>query len=227
MDARPLIGPGAQSPSVKRVLVPVLLAVVATACGGDGDAGGATGTGSTGPGPTTSATTTASTTTPTGSTGELAHVQTAFCQDYLPLLAFTVDVGIVTGGDAIGAKNEAAVLTLVDESRTVLRRTKTLMAIYADSFAELGDQQASDAAAATASVAEEIVNAPDGQTLAAAIDPATLDPVLPTDYCQPFISQGFGRGYFDGWLLQPRDSDDPGYVRGYRLGRAEGWRADQ
>jgi hypothetical protein len=215
---------------VKRALALVLLSVVATACGGDGDAGDGTGTGPTGPGSTTSVaptTTTGSTTTTTASTGELTRVQTAFCRDYLPLLAFTVDVGIVTGGDAIGAKNEAAVLTLVDESRTVLRRTKTLMTIYADSFAELGEQQASDTAAATASLAEEIVNAPDGQTLAAAIDPATLDPVLPTDYCQQFISQGFGRGYFDGWLLQAKDSDDPEYVRGYRLGRAEGWRADQ
>ena len=156
---------------------------------------------------------------------ELVRVQTAFCHDYLPLLAFTVDVGLVTGGDAIGTKNEDEVLSLVDANRTVLGQTETLMTIYAKSLADLGEEDASDAAARTAALADDIVHASDGQTLAAAIDPTTIDAVLPSDYCQAFVSQEYGRGYFDGWLLNPKASDDAEYVRGYRLGRAEGWRA--
>lgn len=193
---------------------------MAAACDGGGDTGGGgTVTGTSGPSP---AATGRATTEPAE---ELVRVQTAFCHDYLPLLAFTLDVGLVTGGDAIGAKNEDDVLSLVDASSTILRQTQTLMTIYADSFADLGEEEASAAAARTADVADDIVRASDGQTLAAAIDPTTLDPVLPRAYCEPFISEQFGRGYFDGWLLNPKASEDPEYVRGYRLGRAEGWRS--
>ena len=166
------------------------------------------------------------TTTEPEPSDELVRVQTAFCHDYLPLLALTLDVGLVTGGDAIGAKNEDEVLSVVEASGTILRQTETLMTIYADSLADLGEEDASDAAARTAAIADDIVHASDGRTIAAAIDPTTLDAVLPSDYCQAFISQEFGRGYFDGWLLKPKASDDPEYLRGYRLGRAEGWRAD-
>jgi len=208
---------------VKRILVGVVV-LVAAACNGGGDTGGGdqTPAGSTGPSPTSAG----SASTTTQQNDELVRVQTAFCQDYLPLLAFTVDVGLVTGGDAIGRRNEADVLSLVEASSTILRRTETLMRIYADSLAELGEEGASDAAGGTAALAHDIVHAADGQAVAAAIDPATINAVLPTDYCQPFVSQGFGRGYFDGWLLRPKDSNDPEYLRGYRLGRDEGWRAD-
>jgi hypothetical protein len=206
---------------VKRLLLLLVVVAVTAACGGGGGEGGrTTSTGSTTPSPSASASPTG------GSSEELARVQTAFCHDYLPLLAFTIDVGIVTGGDAIGAKNEHEVLALAEKSSTVLRQTETQMTIYADSLADLGEEDASNVATQTASLAEEIVRAPDGQTIAAAIDPASLDAVLPSEYCQPFINAEFGRGYFDGWLLEPKDSDDPEYVRGYRLGRAEGWRAD-
>jgi hypothetical protein len=206
---------------VKRLLPLLVVVAVTAACGGGGYEGGrTTSNGSTTLSPSASASPTG------GSSEELAGVQTAFCHDYLPLLAFTIDVGIVTGGDAIGAKNEDEVLALVEKSSTVLRQTETQMTIYADSLADLGEEDASNVATQTASLAEEIVRAPDGQTIAAAIDPASLDAVLPSEYCQPFISAEFGRGYFDGWLLEPKDSDDPEYVRGYRLGRAEGWRAD-
>ena len=212
-----------QTRSVKRVLVG-LIVVVAAACSGSGggDAGGETPTGSTG----SSSTTTGSLTPTAEPADELVRVQTAFCQDYLPLLAFTLDVGLVTGGDAIGAKNEDEVLALAETSSTILRQTHTQMTIYADSLADLGEQDASEAATRTAELADDIVHASDGQELAAAIDPTTLDAVLPSDYCQDFINPSFGRGYFDGWLLEPKDSDDPEYVRGYRLGRAEGWRAN-
>lgn len=208
---------------MKRLLLLLLVVAVTAACGGGGDTESRdrTGTGSTGPGPTTSRSQAAA-----EPADELVRVQTAFCHDYLPLLAFTLDVGLVTGGDAIGAKNEREVLSVVEANRTVLRQTETLMTIYADSLADLGEEDASDAAARTAALADDIVHASDGQTLAVAIDPTTLDAVLPSDYCQAFISEEFGRGYFDAWLLEPKASDDPEYLRGYRLGRAEGWRGD-
>jgi hypothetical protein len=114
----------------------------------------------------------------------------------------------------------------VAANSTILRQTQTLMTIYADSFADLGEEEASDAAAQTAELADDIALAADGQALAAAIDPTTLDAVLPSDYCEAFISEQFGRGYFDGWLLNPKASENPEYVRGYRLGRAEGWRSN-
>lgn len=133
-------------------------------------------------------------------------------------------MGIVTGGDAIGSKNEGEVLSLVDANRGVLRQTVTLMAIYANSLADLGEEAASEAAQETAALADEIVRASDGPTLAAAIEPTSVEAVLPEDYCQRFISEEFGRGYFDGWLLEPKRTNDPEYLRGYRLGRAEGWR---
>ena len=207
---------------MKRLLLLLVVVAVTAACGrgGETERRDETRTGSTGPVPTTSG-------NPTAEPADgLVRVQTAFCHDYLPLLAFTLDVGLVTGGDAIGTKNEDEVLSLVDASRTVLRQTETVMTIYANSLADLGEEDASDAAARTAALTDDIVHASDGQTLAAAMDPTTLDAVLPSDYCQAFVSEEFGRGYFDGWLLEPKDSDDPEYVRGYRLGRAEGWRAD-
>jgi hypothetical protein len=208
---------------VKRLLLLLVVVVVVTAAcgrGGGTERRDETRTGSTGPVPTTSG-------NPTAEPADgLVRVQTAFCHDYLPLLAFTLDVGLVTGGDAIGTKNEDEVLSLVDASRTVLRQTETVMTIYANSLADLGEEDASDAAARTAALTDDIVHASDGQTLAAAIDPTTIDAVLPSDYCQAFVSEEFGRGYFDGWLLNPKASDDAEYVRGYRLGRAEGWRAD-
>jgi hypothetical protein len=207
---------------VKRLLLLLVVVAVTAACGrgGETERGDETRTGSTGPVPTTSGNPTAE------PADDLVRVQTAFCHDYLPLLAFTLDVGLVTGGDAIGTKNEDEVLSLVDASRTVLRQTETVMTIYANSLADLGEEDASDAAARTAALTDDIVHASDGQTLAAAIDPTTLDAVLPSDYCQAFVSEEFGRGYFDGWLLNPTALDDSEYVRGYRLGRAEGWRAD-
>jgi hypothetical protein len=205
---------------VKPALLLLVVAVASACDGGGGTGGGGTVTGTSGPSP-------AATSSPTTEPAEeLVRVQTAFCHDYLPLLAFTLDVGLVTSGDAIGAKNEDEVLSLVDASSTILRQTQTLMTIYADSFADLAEEEASEAAAMTAAVADDIVRASDGQTLAAAIDPTILDPVLPGDYCEPFISEQFGRGYFDGWLLNPKASEDPEYVRGYRLGRAEGWRSN-
>jgi hypothetical protein len=207
---------------VKRLLLLLVVVAVTAACGRgrETERRDETRTGSTGPVPTTSG-------NPTAEPADgLVRVQTAFCHDYLPLLAFTLDVGLVTGGDAIGTKNEDEVLSLVDASRTVLRQTETVMTIYANSLADLGEEDASDAAARTAALADDVVHASDGQTLAAAIDPTTIDAVLPSDYCQAFVSEEFGRGYFDGWLLNPKASDDAEYVRGYRLGRAEGWRAD-
>lgn len=207
---------------MKRVLLLLLfVVVVAAACDGGGDTGGGgTVAGTSGPSPT------ATGSPRTEPAEELVRVQTAFCHNYLPLLAFTLDVGLVTGGDAIGARNEDEVLSLVAASSTVLRQTQTLMTIYADSFADLGEEDASEAASRTAALAHDIVRASDGQSLAAAIDPTTLDAVLPSDYCEAFISEPFGRGYFDGWLLNPKASEDPEYVRGYRLGRAEGWRSN-
>jgi hypothetical protein len=205
---------------LKRALLLLVVAVASACDGGGGTGGGGTVTGTSGPSDAAAG-------SPTTEPGEeLFRVQTAFCHDYLPLLAFTLDVGLVTGGDAIGAKNEDEVLSLVGASSTILRQMRTLMMIYVDSFADLGEEEASEAAARTAAVVDDIVRASDGQTLAAAIDPTTLDPVLPGDYCEPFISEQFGRGYFDGWLLKPKASEDPEYVRGYRLGRAEGWRSN-
>jgi hypothetical protein len=205
---------------VKRALL-LFVVAVAAACDGGGDTGGGgTMAGTSGPSPT------ATRSPSTERAEEQVRVQIAFCHDYLPLLALTVDVGLVTGGDAIGSRNEDEVLSLVAANSTILRQTQTLMTIYADSFADLGEEEASDAAARTAELADDIALAADGQTLAAAIDPTTLDAVLPSDYCEAFISEQFGRGYFDGWLLNPKASENPEYVRGYRLGRAEGWRSN-
>jgi hypothetical protein len=205
---------------VKRALLLFVVAVAVACDGGGHTGGGGTVAGTSGPSPTATGSPT------TEPSEELVRVQTAFCHDYLPLLAFTLDVGLVTGGDAIGARNEDEVLSLVAANGTVLRQTQTLMTIYAESFADLGEEEASEAAARTAALADDILGASDGQTLAAAIDPTTLDAALPSDYCQAFISEPFGRGYFDGWLRKPKGSKDREYVRGYRLGRAEGWRSN-
>ena len=199
-------------------VVLVLLVFLTAACSGAGPEPSRTG-------PSEAAPTTASKGT-SETDVDLVSVQTAFCHDYLPLLGVVLDVDTVTYGDAIGPGNEAAVLAMIDVDRGVLEQTRTLMKIYADSFQELGEQDASGTAKETASLVGDILKAPDGQQLAVALGPEGLDKVLPTAYCEPVISQEFGRGYFDGWLLQPKATDTSEYLHGYRTGRDEGWRTE-
>ena len=201
-------------------LLLVLFVLLTAACSGAAE--GATGPSDAEPGPMTTATPTGS----TGATEEVITVQTAFCHDYLPFLAVILDVDTVTLGDAIGAGNEDDVLAMIDVNRGVLGQTRTLMKIYVDSFAALGEDAASETAAETARLVAEIEHAADGQALAVALDPAALDAVLPSEYCKPVISQDFGRGYFDGWLLRPKALDNSEYLHGYRTGRDEGWRVE-
>ena len=201
-------------------LLLVLFLLLAAACSGAAE--GATGPTDAEPGPMTTASPTGS----TGTTEELITVQTAFCHDYLPFLAVILDVDTVTLGDAIGAGNEDDVLAMIDVNRGVLGQTRTLMKIYEDSFAALGEEAASETAAETAGLVADIEHASDGQALAVALDPATLDAVLPSEYCKPVISQDFGRGYFDGWLLRPKALDNSEYLHGYKTGRDEGWRVE-
>ena len=203
-------------------LVLVLLAIFAAACSGAGAEPSSTGPPEAGP-------TTTPTTTSTGTTGarvDLISVQTAFCHDYLPLLGVVLDVDTVTYGDAIGPGNEDDVLGMIDVDRGVLGQTRTLMKIYADSFDALGEQDASGTAQETARLVGDILNASDGQALAVALGPDGLDKVLPSAYCEPVISQDFGRGYFDGWLLRPKAADTSEYLHGYKAGRDEGWRTE-
>lgn len=201
-------------------LLLVLLVLVSAACSGAAE--GATGPGPSQPRPMT----TPSPKEAAGPPEDLIGVQTAFCHDYLPFLAVILDVDTVTLGDAIGTGNEDEVLAMIDVNRGVLDQTRTLMKIYEDSFAALGEEAASETAAETAERVADIEHARDGQALAVALDPAALDAVLPSEYCEPVISQDFGRGYFDGWLLRPKALDNSEYLHGYKTGRDEGWRVE-
>ena len=201
-------------------LLLVLFVLLAAACSGAAE--GATGPADAERSPMTTASPTGSTQT----TEDLITVQTAFCHDYLPFLAVILDVDTVTLGDAIGAGNEDEVLAMIDVNRGVLGQTRSLMRIYEDSFDALGEAAAAETAAETARLVTDIEHASGGQALAVALDPATLDTVLPSEYCKPVISQDFGRGYFDGWLLRPKALDNSEYLHGYKTGRDEGWRVE-
>lgn len=76
-----------------------------------------------------------------------------------------------------------------------------------------------------ARVAGDIVSASDGLSLAIALDPDSLDAAAaPQSYCEEVLSEEYGRGYFDGWLDEPRAMETAEYRLGYRTGRDAGWR---